>query len=195
MKLLCFGDSNTYGYDPRSYFGGRYGAESCWTDLLAHQSGWEVVNEGENGREIPRRERELERFAALLQRCQPDLLLILLGSNDLLQGASVQEAAARMEAFLHRIALAPERIVLIAPPAMQLGAWVTEPRLLADSAALAAEYRVLAEKRGAGFLDAGAWEIGLTFDGVHFTEAGHQTFAEKLHPALKALVEQLCISA
>ena len=24
MKILCFGDSNTYGYDPRGYFGGRY---------------------------------------------------------------------------------------------------------------------------------------------------------------------------
>ena len=24
MTLLCYGDSNTYGFDPRSYFGGRY---------------------------------------------------------------------------------------------------------------------------------------------------------------------------
>ena len=27
MTLLCYGDSNTYGFDPRSYFGGRYPAE------------------------------------------------------------------------------------------------------------------------------------------------------------------------
>lgn len=189
MRLLCFGDSNTYGYDPRSYFGGRYGAESRWTDILAQKSGWDIVNAGENGREIPRRESELERFAALLQRCRPDLLLILLGGNDLLQGASVPEVSARMEAFLNRAALDPERIVLVAPPAMVPGAWVTEPRLLTDSAALAEEYRTLAEKHGVNFLDAGAWKIALTFDGVHFTEAGHQTFAENLFPALKTFVE------
>ena len=23
MNVICFGDSNTYGYDPRSYLGGR----------------------------------------------------------------------------------------------------------------------------------------------------------------------------
>ena len=24
QKILCYGDSNTYGYDPRAYLGGRY---------------------------------------------------------------------------------------------------------------------------------------------------------------------------
>ena len=28
MKVLCFGDSNTWGYDPRSPLGGRYGPDS-----------------------------------------------------------------------------------------------------------------------------------------------------------------------
>ena len=28
MKVICFGDSNTYGYDPRGYLGGRYEADS-----------------------------------------------------------------------------------------------------------------------------------------------------------------------
>lgn len=37
---MCFGDSNTYGYDPRGYFGDRYGAEDRWPDLLAKQTGW-----------------------------------------------------------------------------------------------------------------------------------------------------------
>ena len=53
MKVLCFGDSNTYGYDPRSYFGGRYAADSRWVDLLARKTGWKVENLGEPGREIP----------------------------------------------------------------------------------------------------------------------------------------------
>ena len=37
MRLLCFGDSNTYGYDPRSYLGGRYGETVRWPCLLAER--------------------------------------------------------------------------------------------------------------------------------------------------------------
>ena len=39
MKVICFGDSNTYGYDPRGYFGGRYDADSRWVDILAANTG------------------------------------------------------------------------------------------------------------------------------------------------------------
>ena len=53
MKLLCFGDSNTYGYDPRSFLDDRYPAEVRWTDALARDTGWTVLNMGQNGREIP----------------------------------------------------------------------------------------------------------------------------------------------
>lgn len=34
MKIVCFGDSNTYGYDPRSWLGGRYDVDSRWVDIL-----------------------------------------------------------------------------------------------------------------------------------------------------------------
>ena len=35
MNVICFGDSNTYGYDPRAYFGGRYDTDCRWVDILA----------------------------------------------------------------------------------------------------------------------------------------------------------------
>ena len=46
MKILCFGDSNTYGYDPRSYFGGQYSAKHRWVDLLAQKLDCKAVNAG-----------------------------------------------------------------------------------------------------------------------------------------------------
>ena len=186
IKILCFGDSNTYGYDPRSFFGGRYDAAHRWVDLLAETSGWETVNAGANGREIPRTEGEAARFAQSLSgAAMPDLLLVMLGANDLLQGADVRTAAGRMEAFLKRVPLPEERVVLIAPPPMEPGAWVTEARLLTDSRQLTSAYAALAAKLGIHFLDAGSWDIGLTFDGVHFTEAGHAVFAKELRQALE----------
>lgn len=58
-KIVCFGDSNTYGYDPRSYLGGRYPESVRWTGLLK-ATGWEVWNEGEKGRSIPRSGEEIQ---------------------------------------------------------------------------------------------------------------------------------------
>ena len=51
-RIVCFGDSNVYGYDPRSWLGGRYPSDVRWTGLL-EAAGWQVRNEGFNGQEIP----------------------------------------------------------------------------------------------------------------------------------------------
>ncbi|MBQ5443032.1 MAG: arylesterase, partial [Oscillospiraceae bacterium] len=65
-RILCFGDSNTYGYDPRSYFGSQYPADVRWTGLL-QTMGWEVANCGQNGLCIPR-EAQFPAVADLLRR-------------------------------------------------------------------------------------------------------------------------------
>lgn len=180
MRLLCFGDSNTYGYDPRSYLGSRYPAHIRWTDLLAQKTGWEVLNAGMNGRSIPAGEFTLP---------SADILVVMLGSNDLLNGCSAQETTARMEVFLRRTCPTYRHTLLVAPPPMKRGDWVSEERLITDSACLAGCYRDLAQRLGIAFTDAGAWEIDLTFDGVHFSESGHRTFAAELLEALKAFNE------
>lgn len=181
MRIVCFGDSNTYGYNPRGCFGDRYSAEDRWTDLLAKQTGWEVVNLGVNGREIPRDPYVLR----LLSEYQPaDLFLVMLGTNDLLQGASASEAAARMEAFLASILPCCKNTLLVAPPSMKRGAWVPTDALAGESTRLAEEYRILAQKLNIPFADTRGWKIELAFDGVHFTEAGHHTFARNLRREL-----------
>ena len=43
----------------------------------------------------------------------------------------------------------------------------------------------LAERLGIRFADAGTWNIPLAYDGVHFTEQGHRTFAAGLLEELK----------
>lgn len=182
--MLCYGDSNTYGYDPRSFFGGRYSAQIRWTELLAQMSGWDVGNAGENGREIPRYEYEFQRVGQMIEEWSADKLVIMLGSNDLLQGGTPSAVARRMEQFLSRIPLTGTQILLIAPPPMTMGDWVPEPRLIEDSKLLAGAYEELAHKLGICYADAGDWGIALAFDGVHFTEAGHRAFADGIYKAL-----------
>jgi len=51
-KVLFYGDSNTYGYDPAGFMGGRYPKESRWTEVLQMnlRGLWRVVSDGEPGR-------------------------------------------------------------------------------------------------------------------------------------------------
>lgn len=171
MKIICFGDSNTWGYDPRGYFGGRYDAP--WPELLGEMTGWSVINQGENGRKIP--------GSPVFFPEDADLLILMLGTNDLLQGNSPSTVAIRMEAFLSR---QNREVLLIAPPPMKPGQWVSGPQLIDASRELEGRYAALA-RPGVEFLRAGEWDIPLCFDGVHFTEEGHRRFAEGVARYLK----------
>ena len=185
MKILCFGDSNTYGYDPRSFIGSQYPPRHRWVDLLGRKLCCDAVNAGENGRAIPEGEGELMGFDMMLARHMPvDLLVVMLGTNDLLQGCSAKETAKRMEHFLQVIIPCCKRILLVAPPPMQRGEWVPTQTLIDASAALNLAYKDLSRRFGIRFADAGEWNIPMTFDGVHFTEEGHKAFAEGLYQTI-----------
>ena len=177
MNIICFGDSNTYGYDPRGYFGGRYDADNRWGDILAAETGWTISNMGQNGREIS--------SAAPAFSADTELLIVMLGTNDLLQGRSPEQAAEKLERFLAAVPLDRSKILLIAPPPVALGAWVPSPQLIGDSRTFALCCKALAEKMGIRFADAGRWDIPLAYDGAHFTEQGHKAFAIKLLEELK----------
>lgn len=177
MNIICFGDSNTYGYDPRGYFGGHYEGDRRWVDILAAETGWNVCNMGQNGLEIPP--------AAPAFPDGTDLLIIMLGTNDLIQGKSPEQATKKLECFLSGIRLEKSKILLIAPPPMTLGAWVSSQQLIGDSHTFARLCQALAEQLGIRFADAGRWDISLAYDGVHFTEQGHKAFAAGLLEELK----------
>ena len=179
MNIICFGDSNTYGYDPCSWLGERYDADSRWVDILVAKTGWAVQNWGLNGREIPN--------AAPVFPADTDLLILMLGTNDLLQGLSPEMATAKLERFVQKIPLSPEQILLIVPPPMALGEWVPNQRLIDHSRTFAQNCAALAQRLGIHFANAGDWNIPLAYDGVHFTQEGHRVFAAGLLNVLSTL--------
>ncbi len=192
MKILCIGDSNTYGYDPRSYIGDRYPAEVRWTDRLEN---CDVINFGVNGMTIPRAPSGAQRgfsaaspassrYAGLIKLHEPDLVIVMLGTNDLFSGLSARQIADRMDAFLDSIMKAGKPILLISPPVLQYGEWVMDDDLVEESEDLGEAYRELAERKGCMFADSGKWDIEMTFDGVHFSPEGHAVFAQKLKEIL-----------
>ena len=170
MKIICLGDSNTYGYDPRGYFGGRY--EHPWPEILSEKLGCTVLNWGENGREIPMKAVDIPE--------DTDILIIMLGTNDLLQFWTPESTCEKMEHFLESLTLIRARILLVAPPPMKFGQWVQTQELIDDSITLAKCYKALTERLGVVFVNAGEWNIPIAYDGVHLTEEGHSAFAKGL---------------
>ncbi len=193
-KIIFYGDSNTYGFDPRDVFGGCYPSEKIWTFLTAEGLGedWLVRNEGMNGRCLPAGAGDLWYAARLLKDFSGrDLFAVMLGTNDLLSSLTpdAQAAAERMDGMLSQLTkrLRPEQILVIAPvpvgakgqgdPALQ--------RYYKESIRMNESFRRLAAQHQVRFADAAGWEIPLAFDGVHFSEEGHACFAEKMIAFLK----------
>lgn len=188
MRILCFGDSNTYGYDPRSYFGECYPAKVRWVSRLAERTGWDVLNEGQNGRLIPASEYQIRQFCEILEEHKPlDLLIVMLGTNDLLQWGDAKKAASRIQHFVAQIPKDEIKILLAAPPLMKYGQWISEERILTASKQLAPYYKKIAQQAGIYFTDAGCWDVDMAFDGVHFSEKGHKTFAEGIYWEIKKI--------
>ncbi len=209
MRIACLGDSNTYGYDPHSPFGGRYPYEFRWTGRLENE-GIAVENHGCNG--LPASRRSLHRiFAQQLQKeGRFDFVTVMLGTNDILLGASAEEAAEDVGHLINVLKellctapadgsgaassdgdpAVPPRLLLIAPPVLTRGFWVESDEQIETSRALVTALRAVAGQQGILFADASSWGIPLAYDGVHFTEEGHRIFAEKMLELLKGLPAQ-----
>lgn len=75
---------------------------------------------------------------------------------------------------------------------MALGTWVQDEKTIAASRRLAECYENTAQLLGIRFADAGGWGVGLTYDGVHFSEMGHLAVAKGINKALSTLVSKDC---
>ncbi|MCD8217177.1 MAG: GDSL-type esterase/lipase family protein [Clostridiales bacterium] len=188
--IICYGDSNTYGYDPRSFLGGRYTEDRRWPEMLAARTGWKVINSGKNGRCTPYFLPEIESVCSSLERWSaeeaPVWLWIMLGTNDLLHNPQLTAEAVtdRMERFLRKLAEREEisdgkiQLRLISPVHLRRGQWVESDERCRESEKMDDCYRKLAAKMGIAFTCAGEWDIPVLFDGVHFSEEGNARFAE-----------------
>lgn len=195
--IICYGDSNTYGYDPHDRKEGRYPKDIRWSGILDRETDWTIENHGMNGRCIPHTVSSVK-FACEQVRNwhrHPNSvwLWVMLGTNELLENPefTAHDTAKRMERFLKRLmeeagfTSRKMRIRLIAPPLMQQGEWVDSQRLWDESRKLGEEYRKTAERLGIAFTDAGKWNIPTIYDGIHFSEEGHRNFAAEIRREVK----------
>lgn len=205
-RILCFGDSNTWGYISGS--GVRYSEEIRWTGLLTAQLGPEfrVIEEGLNGRTTafcdyiqPWTNGADYLPPCVLSNLPLDLVIVMLGTNDTKRRYSLfaQEIATSMENLIHCLNDLIKRqnsgakVLLVSPVPMHDGA-LTDPHLdqesIEKSKELAAFYREAAQRESVYFLDAGEYGITLGEDGCHLSEDGHRKFSEVMLKEIRKIL-------
>ena len=199
-RILCFGDSLTWGDDP-GCVGHRLPHRWPLSLQAALGPGYTVIEEGQCGRNIATddpaegEKNGMKYILPCLESHSPlDLVIIMLGTNDLKRkfGYSMQDIAWEMERFLqkvlcHRQYSSPSQygVLLMSPPPLNGGlltSWlgdVFEYEVgLKKSTALKKWYRELAERYEIGFLDAGEYCKTSKLDGVHLDDANQQKLGE-----------------
>jgi lysophospholipase L1-like esterase len=207
--ILCYGDSNTFGYATVERADSRYSFQERWTGILqgALGSRWRVIEEGLSGRTTVRddpvegdfRNGMAYLLPCLLSHLPIDVVAIMLGTNDLKARFSVSawDVAEGLGALIDVInsasvganGKAPE-ILIIAPPPL-----LRELPMHADmfegafdkSAQLATRYAAIANKRGVHFLDAGTVARSSTIDGFHLDPDAHRALGQAVADKVKKI--------
>jgi lysophospholipase L1-like esterase len=203
--VLCYGDSNTWGWNPATQE--RYARNQRWPGVFRQElgEGYLVIEEGLNGRTtvwddpIEGYKNGKEYLIPCLETHQPiDLVIVMLGTNDLKARFSVPACdIASGAGVLADIVLksetgpgnSPPKVLLVAPP--PLGK-LTEFAGMFEGAELKSKqlserYRLVAEEQGCAFLDAAEVIVSSDIDGVHLDSGEHH----KLGQAIAGLVKHL----
>lgn len=190
--VICFGDSNTWGFDPST--GKRYPASDRWVDLISQMTGWDTVNAGQNGRQIPHTEAEKAELIKLIDRAAageykaPVELWILLGTNDIQSniGFRAEDVCNRMKSLLLEL-LMQEPVLdgtvelrVLGPAKTEVGPWSNQYMVDELRRAGGVLYRLMCKELGIAYIDLGSEDIELSRDGDHFSPAGHRAVAELL---------------
>lgn len=99
-KVLFYGDSNTYGYDPAGFMGGRYPRAVRWTTILQEnlKNTWQILADGMPGRALPLGSYEWGYLRSVIRQSMPlDLFAVMLGTNDILGTVHPDAAAAALK--------------------------------------------------------------------------------------------------
>lgn len=186
-NILCFGDSNTWGYDPVNN-GKRHIYKDRWTTILQKKLGDDflIIPEGLNGRTtvwddpIKGFVNGRDYFLPCLESHKPlDLVIIMLGTNDLKARLSLPACdIAGGVGVLADIALnskcgsnnsAPKVLVLIPPQVRKLSNFKDVFGECADkSLEFPRVYREMANDKGIPYIDIGNYVRFSDEDGIHF---------------------------
>lgn len=212
-RIVCFGDSNTWGYDPAR--GARYDESVRWTMVLQTLLGseYQIIEEGQNGRTIANPDPwewgtkcGMDYVLPMIETHNPfDLLVIMLGSNDLKKkfhlpaadiAGSLQNMLMKVRGYAaYQLGCPNLKILVVSPPALgndleksPFAAFfdcADAPRQAHD---LAKWYAMVAKQFHADFFNATELVAGGDVDRLHLSPESHRKLAEALCNKIRQIV-------
>lgn len=202
-RILCFGDSNTWGYIPVTKQ--RYEELERWPGILAEKLGdtYAVIEEGMNGRTTAFTDRIKPDVCALdyiypclLSQFPLDYIIVMLGTNDTKDRYHVRaeeialgmtEVILRLKDVCMRKEQRPQ-ILIMSPPMMHFQHdWMEFSEASVEKLSrLHREYQQIAQVQKCEYLNAAevVGNDGVGSDGIHMLPLGHQRLAEAVYNKL-----------
>ncbi len=191
-KVLCFGDSNVYGFIPEN--GKRYPKNVRWSGILADLAGedYKIVEAGCNNRTAFSNNPDGAMMSGLLALPEVlkedfDIVILAVGVNDLQFCYNVQAADFEngLEILIEIVKKrAPDAEIVILSPSV-IGENVLKSFFAAlfnrssieKSYLLSEIYEKAAKKNGCKFLDLNAVSEPSKIDGLHYSPQAHSKIA------------------
>jgi lysophospholipase L1-like esterase len=205
-RILCYGDSNTWGYNPVTQ--GRYGKHERWPGQLRLALGddYDIIEEGLGGRTtvwddpIEGYRNGYDYLVPCLDSHKPlDLVIISLGVNDLkkrfsLSAYDIAEGVGVLVQVVQKSNAGPmngtPQILILAPP--PLGKLTAYAEMFEDAQAksqgLAAHYARVAEELGCSSFDMSTVVAPSDLDGVHFEKSEHAKLGQAVANCVKEIL-------
>jgi lysophospholipase L1-like esterase len=205
-EILCFGDSNTWGWDPQTKE--RYARDKRWPGVLQNTlgAGYHVIEEGQNGRTtvwddpVEGSKNGRAYFIPCLETHAPlDLVIIMLGTNDLKYRFSVtaydiaQGAGTLVDIVKKsdsgRMGKPPRVLLMVPPPLGRLDEYAeTFEGGPEKSKRLSGRYRDVSKELECGFFDTSTVMRSSDIDGIHLEEDAHVTLGKAVAAVVKRIL-------
>lgn len=182
MKIVCIGDSLTYGYGVDPF--------DSWVRLVRNRTGLDIINKGINGDTT---DGMLYRFEMDVISRKPDTVFMMGGSNDIIMNVDLSIIESNINAMCQLAIKKSIEPIIGIPPNVDVGNvredWANYSDFIKVAERLGKyRERLLHYSRNSGirYLDFYS-EIprhaiegisGLYFDGLHLNEMGHRIMAD-----------------
>ena len=190
--ILCFGDSNTYGYNPID--GSRYDESSRWSGILKTKlsENYEIIEEGLNNRTgfVDNN----DGFFHSSQRCfskilssykNIDILILAIGTNDLQFQYDINFKT--IERGLENIVKEKCKNIIIAPPVIinetvlnGIFSYQFDITSIEKSKKVSRVYKKISNVYKCKYFDFNKIAQPSDIDGLHYTKDGHEKIADSL---------------
>jgi lysophospholipase L1-like esterase len=202
--ILCYGDSNTWGYDPESTL--RFNENTRWTGVLQQALGgtYRIIEEGLNGRttvhnDIYRPYRSgVDLLPVLMESHAPiDIVVIMLGTNDLkAKYNSTSLQISNNVKSLSQLAISceynPKTQIVLVSPSLIVNSNKDDnlefSGAIEKSRELPLHYKKVAKDLNICFVNAAQIVEIVEGDGIHWTAQQHRKFGLRLAKTIEKIV-------